>query len=89
VPEEREFVTKPHLGVATLKRALADPVLRYQWFVADSGYGRDSVLREFCHERRLPYVMAVPVDLPLVDACRERSGPASPHRDTRLRWSTS
>ena len=34
--------------------------------VADSGYGRDPVLRAFCHQQRLPYVFAVPIDLPLV-----------------------
>jgi FOG: Transposase len=66
VPAERGFVTKPHLGVAMLARALADPVLRFGWLVTDSGYGRDPDLRQFCHDRHVPYVMGVPVDLPLV-----------------------
>jgi SRSO17 transposase len=66
VPEARGFVTKPHLGVAMLARALADAALMCRWLVADSGYGRDPLLRAFCHERALSYVMAVPVDLPLV-----------------------
>jgi len=66
VPEARGFVTKPHLGVAMLKRAIADPVVLFRWLVSDSGYGRDPVLRAFCHGERVSYVMAVPVDLPLV-----------------------
>jgi SRSO17 transposase len=66
VPAERGLVTKPHLGVAMLERALADEGLVFGWLVADSGYGRDPVLRDFCHQRRMPYVLAVPVDLPLV-----------------------
>jgi DDE superfamily endonuclease len=87
VPEDREFVTKPHLGVAMLKRALADPALGYTWVVADSGYGRDPVLREFCHGRRVPYVMAVPVDLPLVDARGEPLRPDTLLADTaRNAW---
>jgi SRSO17 transposase len=67
VPADVEFVTKPHLGVAMLKRALADAALVLSWFVADSGYGRDPVLRRFCHDNQLSYVLAVPVDLPLLD----------------------
>jgi SRSO17 transposase len=66
VPAGRGLVTKPHLGVRMLQRALADPALVFRWVVADSGYGRDPVLRTFCHDRDLPYVLAVPVDLPLV-----------------------
>ena len=67
VPADVEFVTKPHLGVAMLERALADAALVFSWFVADSGYGRDPVLRQFCHDNQLSYVLAVPVDLPLLD----------------------
>lgn len=66
VPQQRGFVTKPHLGVAMLKRAIADPAVVFGWLVADSGYGRDPALRAFCHAEQVSYVMAVPVDLPLV-----------------------
>lgn len=75
VPAEREFATKPHLGVAMLKRALADPALVYRWLVADSGYGRDPMLRGFCHDARVSYVMAVPVDLPLAGVYNEALRP--------------
>jgi SRSO17 transposase len=71
VPAGRGFLTKPQLGIAMLARALAvlvdDPVLAWSWFVADSGYGRDPGLRAFCHQQAVPYVLAVPCDLPLVD----------------------
>jgi len=53
--------------MAMLKRALADATLVFSWFVADSGYGRDPVLRQFCDDNKVSYVLAVPVDLPLLD----------------------
>jgi len=71
VPAERVFMTKPQLGIAMLARALTvlagDPALAWSWFVADSAYGRDPGLRGFCHQQAVPYVLAVPCDLPLVD----------------------
>jgi SRSO17 transposase len=75
VPTDRGLVTKPHLGVAMLKRALADEALVFRWVVADSGYGRDPVLRAFCHDNALPYVLAVAVDLPLCGVRGEASRP--------------
>jgi hypothetical protein len=39
----------------------------FRYFAADSGYGRNPALRAWCHAKDLSYVMAVPVDLPLVD----------------------
>ncbi len=75
VPATRGLVTKPHLGVAMLERALADEQLTFRWLVADSGYGRDPVLRGFCHDRSVPFVMAVAVDLPLVGARGQASRP--------------
>lgn len=66
VPARRGLVPKPQLGVAMLARALADEALVFGWVVADGAYGGDPVLREYCHRRELPYVVAVPVDLPLV-----------------------
>lgn len=75
VPTDRGFATKPALGVAMLERALADEHLAFRWFVADSGYGRDPDLRAFCHARRVSYVVAVPVDLPLVGVYGEALRP--------------
>jgi hypothetical protein len=37
----------------------------FSWVLADSGYGRDPQLRALCHDHSLPYVLGVPVDLPL------------------------
>ena len=65
VPHEVAFATKPQLATRMVERALADGVL-FAWVAADSGYGRDSDLRAFLHHERLSYVLAVPVDLPLV-----------------------
>jgi SRSO17 transposase len=75
VPPGRAFLTKPQLGIAMLTRAMADPALTWSWFVADSGYGRDPALRAFCHQQAVPYMMAVPCDLPLVDV---RATPSRP-----------
>ncbi len=65
VPEEVVFATKPQLATRMLEQALADRVL-FAWVAADCGYGRDTALRAFLHRERLSYVLAVPVDLPLV-----------------------
>jgi SRSO17 transposase len=66
VPEEVEFATKPELVIQMLTDAIAAGV-PFRWFCADAGYGRDPGLRTFCHERAVAYVMAVPLDLSLVD----------------------
>ena len=58
-----------------LQRVLTDPLLTFQRVVADSGYGRDPVLRAFCHDHRLSYVFAVPIDLPLVGVYGESQRP--------------
>ena len=75
VPAARGLVTKPHLGIAMLTRALTDAALTFGWVVADSGYGRDPKLRACCHRKTLTYVFAVPVDLPLVDVRTTASRP--------------
>jgi SRSO17 transposase len=65
VPKTRGFMTKPELARVMLERVLAAGV-PFRWVLDDAGYGRDPGLRAFCHQRALSYVMAVPVDLPLV-----------------------
>lgn len=64
VPDEVGFATKPELAIAMLTDALAAGI-PFAWALADSGYGRDPLLGAFCHDRALPYVLGVPVDLPL------------------------
>jgi DDE superfamily endonuclease len=75
IPADQEFATKPQLVQRMLARVLAANVV-FGWFAADSGHGRDPGSRAFCHDNTIRYVMAVPVDPPLVDArgkalCRE------------------
>lgn len=65
VPDDIAFATKPQLATRMLEQALADRML-FTWVVADCGYGRDTDLRAFLHRERLSYVLALPVDLPLV-----------------------
>lgn len=79
VPPERGFLTKPQLAVLELDRAVAAGVV-FGAVVADSGYGRDPALREYCHEHSLAYVFAVPVDLPLVDVYGKATRPDRVHR---------
>jgi SRSO17 transposase len=67
VPAEVDFVTKPHLVMQMLADAIAAGVV-FSYFTADSGYGRDPALRGFCHDHDVAYVMAVPVDLPLISS---------------------
>ncbi|WP_435824334.1 IS701 family transposase [Microbispora amethystogenes] len=67
VPEEVTFATKPRLVMEILQEELAAGT-PFAYLAADAGYGRDPDLRALCHrsERPIAYVMAVPVDLPLV-----------------------
>ncbi|HET6704321.1 IS701 family transposase [Amycolatopsis sp.] len=65
VPEKVTFETKPQQVIAMLAEELKAGT-PFGWFTADSGYGRDPALRAYCHDQRLAYVMAIPVDLPLV-----------------------
>ncbi|MGJ6970120.1 IS701 family transposase [Streptosporangium sp. G11] len=65
VPGHVAFRTKPQLVIDMLTEELAAGT-PFRYLCADAGYGRDPHLRAFCHERALGYVMAVPVDLPLV-----------------------
>ncbi|QYC39093.1 hypothetical protein Nocox_07340 [Nonomuraea coxensis DSM 45129] len=74
VPEPIEFATKPQQVIDMLAEELqAGTPFRY--LAADSGYGRDPALRAYCHAQQISYVMAVPVDLPLM-AVRGGSEPA-------------
>ncbi|MER5622126.1 IS701 family transposase [Streptosporangium sp. NPDC002544] len=65
VPEQVVFATKPQqvIDILTEEMAAGTP---FRYFAADSGYGRDPVLRAFCHTRQVAYVVAVPVDLPVL-----------------------
>jgi SRSO17 transposase len=66
VPADREFATKPALATSMLERATVQGV-PFGWAAGDSGYGRDPDLRKHCHDNSVRYVLAVPVDLPLVE----------------------
>jgi SRSO17 transposase len=74
IPADLAFGTKPELVVEMLAAAIASGVV-HKWFAADSGYGRDPKLRAFCHVSGIRYVMAIPVDLPLVDIRKEPTRP--------------
>ena len=67
VPADRGFATTPQLVIDMLERAIAARV-PFRYFAAATGYGRDPGLRDWCHHHDVAYVMAVPLDLPLLDA---------------------
>lgn len=67
IPTERGFLTKPQLATRMAERAI-DAGVPFAYLAGDSGYGRDPALRAMCHRRGVPYVLAVPIDLPLLDA---------------------
>ena len=71
VPADRGFSTKPELAITMLDRALSAGV-PFGFVAGDSGYGRDPRLRAHCHDHELPYVLGVPVDLPLLDTATGR-----------------
>jgi SRSO17 transposase len=66
VPADRGFLTKPQLATRMVERAIDAGNVPFKYLAGDSGYGRDPALRAMCHRRGVPYVLAVPVDLPLV-----------------------
>ncbi|MET8214118.1 transposase [Streptomyces sp. NPDC005373] len=85
IPDEIAFATKPELAIAMLDRALAAQV-PFTWVLADSGYGRDPQLRAWCHTRAVPYVLGVPVDLPLDGPPGKPRHPAVKRADDLLHY---
>ncbi|MGJ6965147.1 IS701 family transposase [Streptosporangium sp. G11] len=65
VPQQVAFATKPQQVIDMLEeeRRAGTP---FRYLAADSGYGRDPGLRAYCHTHQIAYVMAVPMDLPLL-----------------------
>ncbi|MER5914097.1 IS701 family transposase [Streptomyces sp. NPDC001982] len=68
VPEARGFVTKPRLAEAMIERALPDLPQGdgAVWVAADEVYGREKAFRSFLEEHRLPYVVAVQANTPVL-----------------------
>ncbi|WAX81735.1 IS701 family transposase [Streptomyces sp. KMM 9044] len=60
-PRAKAVVTKPELGRRMVERCRRAKV-PFGWMAADSAYGQDRKLRSALERRRIPYVMAVPVD---------------------------
>lgn len=88
IPGDVAFATKPELAVEMLKDALAAGI-PFGWVLADAGYGRDRGLRAFCHDRTLPYVLAVPADLPLSGPPGKPRQPAVKRADDLLHYATT
>jgi SRSO17 transposase len=61
VPDEVDFATKPALAIGMLTRAL-DAAVPAGWVTADEVYGQHYRLRASLEQRRMPYVLAVPVN---------------------------
>ncbi|MFD9514116.1 IS701 family transposase [Streptomyces mirabilis] len=85
IPDEVDFATKPELAIAMLDGALAAGV-PFTWILADSGYGRDPQVRAWCHDRAVPYVLGVPVDLPLDGPPGKSRQPAVKRADDLLHY---
>lgn len=61
IPDDVQFATKPELAWKMLESCL-DAELPFSWFAADEAYGQNPTLRKRLHQRRIPYVMAIPCD---------------------------
>ncbi|MGW1047499.1 IS701 family transposase [Streptomyces sp. NPDC002547] len=68
VPEQRGFLTKPRLAEAMIERALPDlpQETGKVWVAADEVYGRERAFRFFLEEHRLPYVVNVQANSPVL-----------------------
>ncbi|WP_405683312.1 IS701 family transposase [Streptomyces sp. NBC_00057] len=85
IPDEVGFATEPEPAVAMLEEAVAAGV-PFSWVLADSGYGRDPQVRAWCHDRSVPYVLGVPVDLPLDGPPGKPRHPAVKRADDLLHY---
>lgn len=65
IPETTPFRTKPQLAILMLQR-LQRAQVSIAWVVADSVYGGNLELRTWLETRKLPYVMAIACDEPVV-----------------------
>jgi len=74
VPESVRFQTKPELAIQMLSRLWAAQV-PLAWVVADTVYGGNLDLRNWCEQHQYPYVMAV--------ACTEPVGILTPDGQRR------
>ena len=61
IPEERDFMTKPEIGLALIRRAKANG-LPFAAVGCDSVYGRDSAFRAALQDEGLIYMADVPED---------------------------
>jgi len=61
VDEDVEFATKPELAMRMIARAI-DADVPASWVSCDEVYGQHAKLRMMLEERRMPYVLAVPVN---------------------------
>ena len=68
-----EFATKPELAMRMLGRAL-DAGVPAGWVTGDEVYGQHFRLRRMLEERRMPYVLAVPVNQRVIAAHGDAEG---------------
>lgn len=61
IAEDVQFATKPELAIRMLTRAL-DAEVPTGWVTGDEVYGQHYRLRASLEQRRMPYVLAVPVN---------------------------
>jgi SRSO17 transposase len=76
VPAEVAFATKPEQAVQLLGEAIEAEV-PFGWVAMDGGYGQYATVRHWCRDRSLPYVLAVPCSLALVDVVGPDRGGAT------------
>jgi hypothetical protein len=81
--QEITFATKPELGIEMLRGAIARN-LPFAWVTADAD-GKDPALRAFLHECALPYVLGVPVTLPVARGIAREAHRCS-NTSTRPDW---
>ncbi len=91
IPESVRFQTKPELAVQMLER-IWHAQIPIAWVVADTVYGANLDLRNWCERHQYSYVLAVACDEPVgivtADGERSRVEVALPHMESDFAFFT-
>ncbi|MBW4702001.1 MULTISPECIES: IS701 family transposase [unclassified Micromonospora] len=72
IPADVAYASRPEQAVELLAEAV-DAAVPFSWVSLDDGYAQHPQVRDWCVQRALPYIAAVPATLPLIRVGATRS----------------